>query len=213
MMRFPNHATKNTSATFAYACLQDDLGIKRLRACDASPVLRTGQRPGRISEQLPCSENGGDMRIQQHSTSDADIPTDQSLASEGAESEDTNKGAGLPCSSSVSDESNDYQDSHQSSVSEGDKLQGEMPEVTPVALRTRSKIQNQDAHILDVDDILDRSQIGKDVKELILQLIEQNKEQQNNLSSAIESHKIIVKKLQGDIAKLRKQSSQKFKVL
>ena len=153
------------------------------------------------------------MRIQQHSTSDADIPTDQSLASEGAESEDTNKGAGLPCSSSVSDESNDYQDSHQSSVSEGDKLQGEMPEVTPVALRTRSKIQNQDAHILDVDDILDRSQIGKDVKELILQLIEQNKEQQNNISSAIESHKIIVKKLQGDIAKLRKQSSQKFKVL
>ena len=55
--------------------------------------------------------------------------------------------------------------------------------------------------------------MGKEVKELILQLIEQNKEQQNNFSSAIESHKTIVKELQGDIAKLRKQIiSQKFKV-
>ncbi len=64
-----------------------------------------------------------------------------------------------------------------------------------------------------MNDILDRSQFGKEVKELILQLIEQNEEQKNNLSSAIESHQTIVKELQGDIAMLRKQiSSQKFKV-
>jgi len=88
-----------------------------------------------------------------------------------------------------------------------------LPEDTPVALRTRSKRQHQDAHTLDVNDILDRSSFGKEVKELILQLIEQNEEQKNNLSSAIESHKTIVKVLQGDIAMLRKQiSSQKFKV-
>ena len=72
------------------------------------------------------------------------------------------------------DESNYPQESHQSSVSEGDKLQGELPEDTPVALRTRSKRQQQDAHPLDVSDILDRSQTGNEVKELILQLIEQN---------------------------------------
>ena len=52
----------------------------------------------------------------------------------------------------------------------------------------------------------------KEVKEVILQLIEQNEEQKNTLSSAIESHKTIVRKLQGDIAKLRKQSSKKFKI-
>ena len=64
-----------------------------------------------------------------------------------------------------------------------------------------------------MNDILDRSQFGKEVKELILQLIEQNEEQKNNLSSAIEYHQTIVKELQGDIAMLRKQiSSQKFKV-
>ena len=94
------------------------------------------------------------MRIQRHlTTSDADIPTDQSLASEGAESEDISKGEGLPCSPSMSDESNGHQDSHQSSVSEGGKLQGEMPEDIPVALRTRSKRQHQDAHTLDVNVI------------------------------------------------------------
>ena len=155
------------------------------------------------------------MRIQRHlTTSDADTTTDQSLASEGAESEDISKDAGLPCSPSGSDEPDDSQESHQSSVSEGDKLHGELPEDIPVALRTRSRRQRQDAHItLDVNDILDRSQIGKEVKELILQLIKQNEEQKNKLSSAIQSHKTIVRELQGDIAKLRKQmSSQKFKV-
>jgi hypothetical protein len=147
-------------------------------------------------------------------TSDADTTTDQSLASEGAESEDISKDAGLPCSPSGSDEPDDSQESHQSSVSEGDKLHGELPEDIPVALRTRSRRQRQDAHItFDVNDILDRSQIGKEVKELILQLIEQNEEQKNKLSSAIQSHKTIVRELQGDIAKLHKQmSSQKFKV-
>jgi hypothetical protein len=118
------------------------------------------------------------MRIQLHlTTSDADIPsdtpTDQCLASEGAESEDISKDAGLPCSPSGLDEPDDPQDSHQSYVLEGDKLQGEMPEDTPVALQTRSKRQRQDEHItFDVNDILDRSQIGKEVKELISQLIE-----------------------------------------
>jgi hypothetical protein len=147
-------------------------------------------------------------------TSYADTPTDQSLASEGAESEDISKDAGLPCSPSGSDEPDDSQESHQSSVSEGDKLHGELPEDIPVALRTRSRRQRQDAHItFDVNDILDRSQIGKEMKELILQLIEQNEEQKNKLSSAIQSHKTIVRESQGDIAKLRKQmSSQKFKV-
>ena len=154
------------------------------------------------------------MRIQRHlNASDADTPSDQSLASEGAESEDTCKGSGLPCSPSVLDEYNGPQDLHQSSASEGDRLQSEIPEETPVALRTRSKRQHKDAHTPDVNDILDRSQFGNEVKELILQLIKQNEQQKNFLSSAIESHQTIVKELQGDIAMLRKQiSSQKFKV-
>ena len=73
--------------------------------------------------------------------SDADTSADQSLASEGAESEDINKEAGQPCSPSMLDGSKYPQESHQSSVSEGDKLQSELPEDTPVALRTRSKRQ------------------------------------------------------------------------
>ena len=153
------------------------------------------------------------MRIQWHLTaSDTDTSADQSLASEGAESEDINKDAGLPCSPSVLDESNYPQESHQSSVSEGDKLQGELPEDTPVALRTRSKRQQQDAHPLDVSDILDRSQTGNEVKELILQLIKQNEEQKNKLNSALEHHQTIVRKLQWDIAKLQQRSSRKFKL-
>ena len=215
MMRFPTHAIMNTSDTTMRPCVKDSPGLNRLRACETSPVLRTGLRPESISEQFPCSENGGDVRIQRHlTTSDADTTTDQSLASEGAESEDISKDAGLPCSPSGLDEPDDSQESHQSSVSEGDKLHCELPEDIPVALRTRSRRQRQDAHItFDVNDILDRSQIGKEVKELILQLIEQNEEQKNKLSSAIQSHKTIVRELQGDIAKLHKQmSSQKFKV-
>ena len=213
MMRFPTHATKITSDTIARPCVKESPGLNRLRACEAFPVLRTGLRPGSISEQVPCSENGGDMRIHRHlTTSDADSSADQSLASEGAESEDTSKDAGQPCSPSMLDGSNDPQESHQSSVSEGDKLHGELPEGTPVALRTRSKRQHQDAHTLEVNDILDRSQTGNEVKELILQLIEQNEEQKNKLSSALECHQTIVKKLQWDIAKLRKRSSRKFKV-
>ena len=153
------------------------------------------------------------MRIQwQSTTSDADISANQSLASEGAETV-TDKDAGQPCSPSVLDEYNDSQDLHQSYVSEGDKLQSDIPDETPVALRTRSKCQRIDEHTLDVNDILDRSQFGNEVQELILQLIKQSEEQKNKLSSAIESHWTIVKELQGEIALLRKQiSSQKFKV-
>ena len=183
----------NTSDTIARPCVQDSPCLNRLRACDTSPVLRTVQRPGCFSEQLPCSENGGDLRIQRHlNASDADTPSDQSLASEGAESEDIFKGSGLPCSPSVLDEYNGPQDLHQSSASEGDRLQSEIPEETPVALRTRSKRQHKDAHTPDVNDILGGSQFGNAVKELILQLIKQNEQQKNFLSSAIESHQIIV---------------------
>ena len=60
--------------------------------------------------------------IQRHLTTndaDADTPSDQSLASEGAESEDICKGAGHPCSPSVLDEYKDPQDLHQRSASEG----------------------------------------------------------------------------------------------
>ena len=150
MMRVPTHATMNTSDTTMRPCVKDSPGSNRLRACETSPVLRTGLRPGNISEQFLCSENGGDVRIQleRHlTTSDADTTTDQSLASEGAESEDISKDAGLPCSPSGLDEPDDSQESHQSSVSEGDKLHGELPEDIPVALRTRSRRQRQDAHI------------------------------------------------------------------
>ncbi len=51
---------------------------------------------------------------------DADTPSDQSLALEGADSEDICKDAGHPCSPSMLDEYNDPQDLHQRSVSEGD---------------------------------------------------------------------------------------------
>ncbi len=120
--------------------------------------------------------------IQRHLTTidaNADTPSDQCLASEGAESEDICKGAGHPCSPSMLDEYNDPQDLR--SASKGDERQSELPEDTPVALRTRSKHQYQDAHTLYVNDTLDRSQFGKEVKELISQLIEQNEEQKNNL--------------------------------
>jgi hypothetical protein len=63
-----------------------------------------------------------------------------------------------------------------------------------------------------VNDILDRSQTGNEVKELILQLIEQNEEQKNKLNSALEHHQIIVRKLHWDIAKLQQRSSRKFKI-
>ncbi len=105
MIRVPTHDTINTSDTIAHHCVQDSPGLNRLRACETSPVLRTVSRPGCFSEQSPCSENGGDLMIQLHlitNDADADTPSDQSLASEGAESEDMCKGAGHPCSPSAS---------------------------------------------------------------------------------------------------------------
>jgi hypothetical protein len=147
-------------------------------------------------------------------TSNADTSNDQSLASEGAEPEDTNKDEGQPCSPSMSesaDGSNNSQESQQSSFSEGDKSQDEMPEDTPVALRTRSKRQQPDVHT-NVNDILDRSQTGDEVKELILQLIEQNEQLRDKLSCALQDQKTIVRELRWDIAKLRKKRSRKFKV-
>ncbi len=76
------------------------------------------------------------MMMQLHLTTndaDADTPSDQSLASEGAESEDICKGAGHPCFPSVLDECNDPQDLHQRSASEGNERQSELPEDTTVA--------------------------------------------------------------------------------
>ncbi len=84
-------------------------------------------------------------------TSDYAVPVTaryQSLASEGAESEDISMGTSLPCSPSGSAEPNDSQESHQCPVLEGNKLPGEMPEDTPVALQ-RSKRQHQDVQTLD----------------------------------------------------------------
>ena len=81
----------NTSDTTVRPCVKESQGLNRFRACDTPPALRTGLRPDSISE-LPCSENGGGMKIQQlqrHLTTsdDAVTPTDQSLASEGVGSE------------------------------------------------------------------------------------------------------------------------------
>jgi hypothetical protein len=70
-------------------------------------------------------------------TSDADNTADKSLAAHRAESGDISKGADQPCFSSVLDGSSDLresQSSHQSSVSEEDKIQGGWHQDTPVAL-------------------------------------------------------------------------------
>ena len=141
IMSSPTQATMNTSDTFTRPCVNERSCPNRSCAYDAPPVLRTGVRPERFSKQL-CSEKGGDTGIQRNSTtSDAVTPMDQSSAPEGVESVDPIEGAGPPSSPSVLDESNDPQDLHQGSFSEGGERHSERPENTPVALRTRSKGQ------------------------------------------------------------------------
>ena len=80
----PVHVTLNTSASAMSPCVDTSSGPNRLCACEAVPVLRT-EFSEDLSEQLQCSEKGGEIDTRHKSTSQTAVRLiDQSIASGGS---------------------------------------------------------------------------------------------------------------------------------
>ena len=200
------HVTLNTPASAMSPCV-DITGPNRLCACEAVPVLRTGFSKD-LPEQLQCSEKGGEIDTRHKLTSSNAVRLkDRSIASEGVIPTDTIMSTTSSCLSSMTEVREESQQLNPI------QIQGTITEDTPVALRTRRSRQ-QTVPIRTKDDGGDLFQATKNQNkdnELIKQLKAKIMDQENTiseLSSAMESFlKIqpIVKKLQGNIAKISKQ--------
>ena len=205
-MEDPVHVTLNTSASAMSPCV-DITGPNRLCACKAVPVLRTGFSKD-LPEQLQCSEKGGEIDTRHKLTSSNAVRLrDRSIASRGVIPTDTIMSTTSSCLSSMTEVREESQQLNPI------QIQGTITEDTPVALRTRRSRQ-QTVPIRTKDDGGDLFQATKNQNkdnELIKQLKAKIMDQENTiseLSSAMESFlKIqpIVKKLQGNIAKISKQ--------
>ncbi len=142
-------------------------------------------------------------------------------APDGVVSEDTTNGLPSECQSST-DDNEGYQGliPSQGSDSDENEQQGPINVVTPVALRTRRRLQTVPFKIDGGEGELEQDTNTNNDKELIRQLTTQNKEHQHmidELSSALKDFlkvQSIVKKTKSDLAMISKQveSQGEFKV-
>jgi hypothetical protein len=147
-----------------------------LCACEAVPVLRTGFSKD-LSEQLQCSEKGGEIDTRRKSTAkNADRSKNQSIASGGVIPKDTINSTTSDCLSLMAEGRDESQ------PLDPIQIQGTITEGTPVALRTRRGRQ-QTAPIRINDDEGDSFRVTTQdqdkVNELIRQLKTKIKEQEN----------------------------------
>ena len=172
-----------TSDTNARSCGKPRIRSKRLRAYETSPVLCTTLRPDSDSERGSCSEEEREMGIQGNLLArEADTTLRPSDVSETHEVEtpsvvdmDESFPQGFMGTS-------DTLKSNQDLDSGGVESMNTIQEDVPVALRTRSRYQLQHpTEAMKNEDLLDRLQIEAELKELLKQLIIQNKNQQDKI--------------------------------
>ena len=146
-MEDPVHVTLNTSASAMSPCV-DISGPNRLCACEAPSVLRSGFSKD-LSEQLQCSEKGGEIDTRHKLTSKTAVRLmDRSIASGGVIPTDTIMSTSCTTSSCLSPMTEVREESQQLNPIQ---IQGTITEDTPVALRTRRSRQ-QTAPIRSNDD-------------------------------------------------------------
>jgi len=225
-MSIPTRDTMNTSATPKCFCVSRQerdarcVMFNRFCAYGAFPELRSSTTSADTSEEVR-SEKGGDTTI--HSQVTTRVQMGDDTAPDGVVSEDTINGLPSECQSSTDDNEGDQgliQVPCQGSDSEGNEQQGLINDVTPVALRTRRRLQTAPIRIDRGEGELEQDTIRNEDKELIRQLTTQNKELQqmmDELSSALKDFlkvQSIVKKTERDLAKLSEQvkSRKEFKV-
>ena len=226
-MEIPTRDTLNTSATPMCFCVSRQerdtrcVMLNRFCAYGAFPELRSSTTSADTSEEVR-SEKGGDTTI--HSQVTTRVQMGDDTAPDGVVSEDTINGLPSECQSSTDDNEGDQgliQVPCQGSDSEGNEQQGLINDVTPVALRTRRRLQTAPIRIDRGEGELEQDTIRNEDKELIRQLTTQNKELQqmiDELSSALKDFlkvQSIVKKTERDLAKISKQvkSREEFKVM
>ena len=164
-----------------------------------------------VSLALPCSEKGGETMT--HSPVTTRSPMGEDTPSDGIQSDDTTPASEHMSSVTVEEGS---QGLNQSYVPEGNKLHGTIKEATPVALRTRSRLQTAPIIIDEREGEVRQTDCDRDY-ELILPFMMQIKKQQgiiDEMKSAVQNFlkvQSIVKKLQGTITKPL-ESQKKFKV-
>jgi hypothetical protein len=134
----------NTSATAMCLCVSRSTWgsiFNRSCACKAFPELRTSINSKDIPElELPRSKKGGDTTIHSHVTTRVQMGDD--TASDAVVSEDTINGLPSEYQSSTDDNDGDQGLSpSQGSDPEGNEQQGPVKDATPVALRTRRRLQ------------------------------------------------------------------------
>ena len=206
----------NTAATPMCLCVsrqQRDtrcMKLNRFCAFAAFPELRSSTTSADTPEQLR-SEKGGDTTI--HSQVTTRVQMGDDTASDEVVSEDTINGLPSLCQSFTDDNEGDQglSPSHGSDP-EGNEQQGPTKVATPVALRTRRRLQTAPMRIDGGEGELEQDTTrNQDKESLIRQLTTQNKELQHmieELSSALKDFlkvQSIVKKTERDLAKISKQ--------
>jgi hypothetical protein len=191
--------------------------LNRFCAFTAFPELRSSTTSADTPEQLRL-EKGGDTTIHSHMTTRVQMGDD--TVPDGVVSEDTINGLPSVCQSSTDDNEGDQglSPSHGSDP-EGNEQLGPTNDATPVALRTRRRLQTAPMRIDGGEGELEQD-TTRNQEELIRQLTTQNKELQHmieELSSALKDFlkvQSIVKKTERDLAKISKQveSPKEFKV-
>ena len=172
-----------TSVTYARSRGKSSIRSNRLRACETSPVLRTDLRPDSTSEQDSCSGEEREMGIQSNLLArEADTTLRPSDVSETHKVEtpsvvhiDARFLRGFKRTSEALKSNQDLD-------SGGVESKNTIKEDVPIALRTRSRDQLQHpTEAMKNEDLLDRLQIKAESKELLKQLIIQNKNQQDEI--------------------------------
>jgi hypothetical protein len=192
--------------------------LNRFCAFKAFPELRSSTTSADTPEQLR-SEKGGETSMHSQVTTRVQMGGD--TASDGVVSEDTINRLPSECQSSTDNNEGDQGLSpcHGSDPEENEQ-QGSTNDATPVALRTRRRLQTAPIRIDGGEGELEQDTTRNQDKELIRQLTTQNKELQHmvdGLSSALKDFlkvQSIVKKTERDLAKISKQveSPKEFKV-
>jgi hypothetical protein len=205
-----------TYDTIICPCVKCSTLSNRLRALESSPVLRTWLQPNSSEEQKHCSEKGGEMGVRLGlATRDLTTPSGDTQEPEVVEEHRVSMTA--RCYSIRIPNSRLQELHHLDSNSEQFGSKESIKEETPVGLRTRSMIQQQHptAH-KDVNENGPEGPIEPEIKELLLQLIAQNKEQQDEmkhlrlaLKQGLEQQESIVRELKEDIAVFSMKSQEK----
>ena len=152
-MGFPTRATMNTPATQSCYCDSRQkrdwrcVQLNRFCAFEAFPELRSSTTSADTSEQ-PRSEKGGDTMIHSQVTTRVQMGDDTAPDHGGVVSEDTINGLPSECQSSTDDNEEDQGlIPSQGSDSNENEQQGPINDVTPVALRTRRRLQTASIRI------------------------------------------------------------------